>query len=86
MDTHAPSKSDERAEFDVITALRHAGIEVTSWRWKYLTSIDEWQLFVFTELLKSTSSADADRRRDDALRAHDIAPNLRRRVILQCAD
>ena len=82
MDTHAPSKNDEKAEPDVIAALRNTGIDVTSWKWKYLASIDEWHLFVFTPLLKNTSSAEADRRRDHALREHAIAPTLRRRVIL----
>ena len=86
MDTLAPSKRDEQAEGEVIAALRNTGIHVTSCRWKYLASVDEWQLFVFTPLLKNANSVDADRPRDDALRNHAIAPSLRRRVMLKSAD
>lgn len=60
-------------------------MEIASWKWEYVAPTDEWQLSVTTPLLNKTSTVEANRRRDDALRKANIKPSLRRRIILKPA-
>ena len=83
MDTPELPPRDKESEIKIIAALRTQGIEVTSWAWKYVPQLEQWDLIVKTSWIESHGRETAMRARNDALVNAGIDADVASRVRLE---